>query len=132
MDGEATGNQIFRRWWEKEKRFLYFDLNSFRNYYDSPVGGRVVCQRGDEIDRQLGPFQMFIGKYDKSGVMIFVGDYLAGPYGRDLIVYDDKTQSVQAKELDSDIYYSAIDVPFDESLVDGHYFNELEVVTRNY
>lgn len=36
---------IFRRWWEKEKRFLYFDLNSFRNYYDSPVGGKVVCQR---------------------------------------------------------------------------------------
>lgn len=111
-------NVIFRRWWEKEKRFLYFDLQSFRNYYDSPVGGKVVCQRDDEIDRQLGPFQMFIGRYDKNGNMIFVGDYLAGPYGRDLIIYDDKTLSVQAKELDSDIYYSAIDVPFSESLVD--------------
>lgn len=132
MDGVGMANQIFRRWWGKEKRFLYFDLNSFRNYCDSPVGGKVVCQRDDEIDRQLGPFQMFIGRYDKHGVMIFVGDYLAGPYGRDLIVYDDKTLSVQAKELDSDIYYSAIDVPFYESLVDGHYFNELEVVTRNY
>lgn len=123
MEG-TTGNMIFRRWWEEEKRFVFIDLISWRNYYDSPVGGKVVCPRCDEIDRQLGPFQQWTGRYDKNGEFVFVGDYVAGPYSRDLIVWDDKTSSLQAiEEGTTDIYYGLLDVPFDESVVDGHILN---------
>ena len=120
---ETTGNMIFRRWWEKEKRFVYFDLISYRNYYESPVGGKVIVQRSDEIDRQLGPFQQWTGKYDKNGEFIFVLDFVTWPYGRDLIVWDDKTSSIQAiEEGITNIYYGLRDATFDESIIDGHIF----------
>ncbi len=118
-----NGNMVFRRWWEKEKRFVYLDMISFRNYYDDPIGGKVVASRGDEIDHQLGPFQPWTGKKDRVGVWVFVGDYLAGPYGRDLIIWDEKTLSLQAIEEGSNIYYSLLDVPFLESVVDGNLYD---------
>jgi hypothetical protein len=124
----------FRRFQAHKNRFVYQDTRSWRGYYDSHVGGKCIGDRTDEMDRFLGPWEMFTGKFDKHGNPIYVGDIVKYPVeGFDPfidwieahffdIVWDDNEKSIFGKE--DDVKYFLSEIEWDKCEIVGNIHQE--------
>ncbi len=94
----------FRAWDKADKRMVYQDWHSFRNWYNESLVGKVVYARGFDGEKILlsDPMQ-FTGLHDKNGKEIWEGDILLRKNGRvDVVEYETGSFVVRHPHGDSD------------------------------
>ena len=73
---------ILRVWDYEEKRMLFNDMDSFRNWYGSEKGLQVVLERGLSHEKsRLSKPMRYIGIFDKDDEWVFEGDLLENELG---------------------------------------------------
>lgn len=124
-------NQTFRRYDRTKNRFVYQDMRSWRSYYNSHMGGKVVFERTDLNESFLGDWEMFTGYLDKNNTPIYVGDIVKqvvecfDPFKHytDVhvydIVWDNSDMSIKCQECDGDDY-SLTEIIWDDCEVVGN------------
>lgn len=74
--------RAFDNW---DKRFLYTDWNSFRNWYDAEKGGKVVFQRGKPYEQiNMTEPELFTGLKDIAHINCFQNDIVKAVWSENI------------------------------------------------
>jgi hypothetical protein len=125
--------QYYRRFQKHKNRFVYQDTRSWRSYYTTHAGTISAGDRTDEMDRFLGPWEMFTGQLDKNNNPIYVGDFLRQdvPYFNPLtddtdvylyhVLWDNDIKAIRFPQTDDLAEFTfASDIEFDEVEIFGN------------
>lgn len=124
---------LVRVWHKIEKRMLYTDWGSFRNWYEAPEGGRVICGRGFDGERLvLSEPMLFTGFKAAGKVLIFDKDVIQidieGEKYITEVFWDDGGWSIRVEE--DYIPYLGVWYAEDNIIVLGNLFENPELKSQ--